>query len=251
MRKIASTLPCACLLFACLALLFACAPAQEQQASSAADEDAAEISARLRGVVEDGEKLSEDEMAALSSANAGYTADPKVVYQYPELESGCEIAALASALQSLGFRVSETDIADKYLIVDGDYENGYLASPHTDYGGGFPPGVVDAANAYLKAKKSELRARDLTGSSFGGLSALVDAGYPVLVWTTLDQTPPNYDAELGAIDDWYVNEHCVTVYEVKDGTVKAADPLQGMVELDAATFANIYTQCGSHALVIR
>ena len=248
MQKLIITAVCALL---CCSLL-ACGAEPEPSDDAVNEPDpAATWDARLDGVVEDGQPLPDAEKAALSSEDAGFTTDPQVVYQYPELESGCEIAALVSALRAEGFDATTTEIADDYLTVDGDYKYGYLASPYTDFGGGFPPGVVDAANAYLAAQGSDLRARDLTGSTFTALSALVDAGYPVVTWTTLEQTPPNYDASLGAIDDWYVNEHCITIYAVNATTVTAADPLKGLVELDAATFADVYAQCGTMALVIR
>lgn len=211
------------------------------------DETQAAANPQLASVVEDGAPLSESARAELSDGEA---LEVQEVLQYPELESGCEIAALVSALQALGFDATTTEIADDYLVVDGDYANGYLASPYTDFGGGFPPGIVKAANAYLTAQGSGLEAHDLTGSGFGGLGALANAGHPVLVWTTLENNAPNYDASLGAIDDWYVNEHCITVYSVENGTVLAADPLKGTVEIDADTLAGAYAQCGNMAACI-
>ena len=225
-------------------------PGNPDDGSSGANEVDA-VEARLNGVIEDGLPLTDAAKAALSGKPADYTAKPKVVYQHPELESGCEIAALTSALQAVGFNVTATEIADEYLVVDGDYEYGYLASPYTDYGGGFPPGIKKAANAYLRARHSAFRAHDLTGTSFDGLTAIVDAGYPVLVWTTLENTEPNYDAELGAIDSWYVNEHCVTMYALGNGTARVADPLKGLVEVSARELASAYEQCGRMALYIR
>ena len=236
--------------------LFACSPSGNASETATGDSPStshAAFWAQLDGIVENGQPLSEEDKAALSGTHASFTDEPQQVLQYPEFESGCEIAALTAALQSMGFDVDMSEIVDKHLVVDGEYATGYLASPRTDYGGGFPPGVADAANSYLASQGSTLTARDLTGSSFGGITALVEAGYPVLVWTTLEQTDPNFDPELGAIEDWYVNEHCVTVYRIDgaSGTVTASDPLKGIVKLDVATFAEVYAKCGSRALVIR
>lgn len=232
-----------------LGALTGCAAPQEEPepGSSEAPQEEPVANPQLDGVVADGQPLSADAKAALSEGEA---LEPREVLQYPELESGCEVAALVSALRALGFDATTTEIADNYLVVDGDYKYGYLASPYTDYGGGFPPGLVDAANAYLAAQGSSLQARDLTGSTFSAIAALANAGHPVCVWTTLENNAPNYDPALGGIDDWYVNEHCITLYSVEDGTARAADPLKGLVEIDAATLATAYTQCGSMALGI-
>ena len=228
--------------------------ASRNQQSLLAQSDASAVikpyDVHLDDLIVDGKPLTDTQKSLLANAGATYTEDPVEYLQVYEMESGCEITALASALISYGFDVTATELADDYLIVDGDYEFGYLASPYTDFGGGFPPGVAQAANAYLEAQNSPLVAHVLSGSTFASLRALVQAGYPVLVWTTLDQMPPDYDEELGAIDDWYVNEHCMTVYEVTDDYVVANDPLQGIVELDADVFADVYEQCGSYALAI-
>lgn len=174
-----------------------------------------------------------------------------VVYQMEELEGGCEIAALTSVLESMGFDLDSRTIADNYLSYDeGDMVHGYSGDPYY-YGGSFPPPIVDAANAYLEAQSSPYRAMELTGSSFDELTAWVEKGYPVLVWSTMYLDEPQMSGIVTETYEWYDNEHCVVYYGQDGSDVLVSDPLEGLVSRDAAQFQRIYEECGSMAAVIR
>lgn len=201
------------------------------------------------GLVLDGEAANLAQKIKLSKMRANYTQNIVAEYQYPELPSGCELVSLNMALRAAGFELSKTEITDNYLVIDGN-EWGYLASPYEEHGGGFPPGITDAANSYLQAQASILQAYNLTGSSFESLQALVNAGLPVLVWTTLDLSEPDHDPGLGGTETFFVNEHCVVLYGYTDETVLLANPLEGLTEAPLEQFEYIYEQCGSMALGI-
>ena len=228
-----------------------CSCAQEESSNNSSTSSIAVPSydKRLDALVVDNTAPSQTTKTALSNQQALYTSNIKPEYQLPELPSGCELTSLTMVLRSMGFSLSKTELADNYIVIDGD-EWGFLTSPYEENGGGFPPGIVNAANAYLKDHKVSIRAHDLTGSSFEAICALVNAGIPVCVLTTLDFCSPNYDYELGATESWFVNEHCVVLYSATGNTVSIANPLEGIQQVEEQRFANAYEECGSMALAI-
>ena len=243
-----------CAVFLCVALLcvaFLCSCGQGESTSSASSSSVvvASYDERLDGLMVDGKKVRNETKRALSNQHVPYASKVQTEYQLPELPSGCEVVSLTIALRAAGFELSKTEIADNYLVVDGS-EWGFLASPYEDNGGGFPPGIVDAANSYLAEQDTLLKAHDLTGSSFEALCALVDTGIPVCVWTTLEFNEPNYDYELGATESWFVNEHCVVLYGIQGSEVLISNPLEGLQTVDTAQFAHAYEQCGTMALAV-
>jgi uncharacterized protein YvpB len=182
---------------------------------------------------------------------ANFTANIEEALQYPELPGGCELVALTCVLRSMGFELLLTEIADDYLELDdsGDFAYGYVGSPY-DMGGGFPPSIVAAANAYLRTQDSSYSAQDITGSDFDTLLAWVNAGYPVLVWTTIGMDEPSFSDTFIDEYEWYYNEHCVVLYGIDDEGVLISDPLEGLIHRDAGEFARIYEACGNMAVVI-
>lgn len=238
----------ACLLLLAGLVLTACTNTNQPEISSSSLA-VPNYDTRLDGLRVDNAAPSEHTKRALSNQQETYTARIQAEYQLPELPSGCEVTSLTMVLRSMGFTLSKTEIADNYLVVDGS-ERGFLASPYEDNGGGFPPGIVNAANAYLDANNVIFRAHDLTGSTFEALCALVDAGIPVCVWTTLQFNEPNYDLSLGATETWFVNEHCVVLYGATETDVEIANPLEGIQGVDRLQFASAYEACGSMALTI-
>lgn len=181
-----------------------------------------------------------------------YTDKVEEIFQNPTLPAGCESVALTAILRSMGFELSLTEIVDDYLVIDpweGDFVYRFFGSPYVA-GGAFPPAMVDAANAYLIAQGSELRARDITGSEFSELAALTEEGVPVLVWTTVDLLDPDFTGMVIDGYEWYSNEHCVVLYGIEGGEVLVSDPLSGLVRRDIDEFSRIYEACGSMAAII-
>lgn len=172
--------------------------------------------------------------------------------QYPELPAGCESVALVCVLESMGFSLEKTDIVDSYLAIDPTYtarSEYYYGDPFSG-GTAFPPAIVAAANRYLVDQGSGYRAIDVSGSTFDGLEKYLDAGYPLLVWTTMYMEEPAFSGDVFDGYAWYFNEHCVVVYGADADTVYVSDPLEGLVERDRETFESIYSACGSMAVVI-
>lgn len=184
--------------------------------------------------------------------------DVPAVQQLPELPAGCESVALVNLLRFYGFDVGKTEIADDWLATsDSDFVNAFLGDPYSVDGGTcMAPGLANAADAYLSAHGSGLRAVDATGSSFSQVLAAVDAGAPVIVWCTVDMEEPG-DAYASAYVDGFEYRflqpsHCVVVsgYDLDAGFVYASDSLAGQVAYPLNVFAERYYQLGAQALML-
>lgn len=153
------------------------------------------------------------------------------------------------ALRSLGFEITPKEFIDNYLITDASWTDisKYWGSPY-ETGASFPPGMVTAANAFFQAQGSSLRAVDATGTSFEELRSLAADGVPILIWTTTDGNPPVYSGESAGGYDWFINEHCMLMYDADDGYVYVSDPLNGLLTKETSAFGALYAECGSYAL---
>ena len=165
----------------------------------------------LEGLKVGGHDISKDRMRQLVRSAADYTSDIEYIDQNAIMPSGCEIIALTITLHCLGYdEAEEIEIADEYVEYGSDEATQFTGSPYSS-GGCFAPCIVDAANKWLKDNDSEgnAHAYDLTGSSFESICALVELGYPVLVWTTDGMVEPSVGS------DWYQPEHCVVMYSLE------------------------------------
>lgn len=188
-------------------------------------------------------------IAAVPKAARPHTDAVQAKYQMSVLEGGCEVVALEIALDAMGFDADSNRIADNYLDIDGHFATGYSGDPY-GAGGGYPPGIVKAANAFLADEGSSMRAYDLTGASFDDIRDLVQKGYPVLVWSTMGFGEPEFTGAVENGLEWYDNEHCVVLYGFEGDHARVSDPLGGLVTHDAASFQRLYEACGSMAAVV-
>ncbi len=178
--------------------------------------------------------------------------------QYPELPTGCESVALTEALRYLGFKLEKTDFADIYLGFSDEVMWGYVGDPAESDGAGiFPPGLVMNANDYLASQHSDYRAYNTMGTELTDLYKLVDAGFPVVIWTTIDYSVPYLEDDVPFYYNdeefyWYSNEHCVVLrgYDLDAGTVTLADPTHGIVTQDAEHFGLIYNNIGMLSMTV-
>ena len=177
--------------------------------------------------------------------------------QNPELPTGCESVALTIALNSLGFDLDKTTIADDYLITGTNFASSYVGNPFTSHGSGiFAPGLTDTANAFLEDQNSSYTAADITGTDFDDLLSYIDEGIPVVLWTTMYMSSVSFTGNNvtyeGKTYRWYNTEHCVVLcgYDRTNGTVLVSDPLSGIVTRDWDAFADIYETAGENAMII-
>lgn len=188
--------------------------------------------------------------------------DLEILYQNPELPTGCESVSLTMILKYLGFDISKTEIAKKYLVKSGNnYVTGFVGNPFTASGqGSYAPGMTSTANQFLEAKKSDKFAKNITGISLEELFEYVKRDVPVLVWTTYDYSIRySRDKKQGQIIeyngikyDWTNEEHCVVLagYDKQKNTVTLYDPMNGIVTIDSAKYKELYEYMYSMAVVI-
>lgn len=181
--------------------------------------------------------------------------------QYPELPTGCEAVALSNALTYYGFSLSKYEIVDRWLPRSGwDWVTAYQGNPYSWGGGAWnsccAPALCIAANNYLGAHGSSLRAYNITGTSFSNLYDYIAQGYPVIVWNTVDMGLPGLSTETrwhdGTPYRLYGGTHTVVLkgFDKNNGTVLVADSISGYVSRDAGSFGWIYSVLGSQAVVI-
>lgn len=198
--------------------------------------------------------------------------DFPVVYQLPELPTGCEITALTMALQYYGLDADKTEMAADYLPTspstnrytgsDGrvygiDLDAYFVGNPFDDSGmicG--PAAIVTAANGFLADQGSSLQAADCTGTSPDALYALVEQNTPVVVWVTIGMTPRqpaqmSWYTETGKYVDWTNNDHCAVLVGYTDSSVWIADPLAGLVEYSKTSFERVFASRGNRCVVLQ
>ena len=191
--------------------------------------------------------------SALTAKKASIAVEE--IYQYPELPTGCESVALTMALNSMGYQLKKTDIASDYLIY-GNYVDGFLGNPFSSGGAGILSlGLVRTVNKFVNETGAKVYARDTTGKSMTDLYKFISKGCPVVIWTTYYMNSPVFDGGVtynGEFYRWYNNEHCVMLcgYDLNDKTVTIADPLRGVVTVDAARFEEINTSIGGYSMVL-
>lgn len=187
--------------------------------------------------------------------------DMNVVYQEPELPTGCEITALTILLNYLGFDVSKTTMADDYLLKDSQgivgFDEAFIGTPYSYGGYGcFAPVIKDAANKYLAKNAEGYLAEDITGTDLDILYEYVARGIPVVTWSSMGLMSVYHrfaftDAN-GKENYWFDNEHCVVLYgyDTNDGTVYISDPMYGLTSYGAERFREIYDELGKQAVIV-
>lgn len=207
------------------------------------------------------------EIAISETQNAAWEEyvieDFPIVWQMPELPTGCEVTALSMVLEYYGFGVDKVELAEEYLPTAGaelyegedgllygpDLNEAFIGDPASEWGiicG--VPAIVSAADGYLRDRGSVLRAENLTGADPEELYGLVREGIPVVVWVTVDMGD-RYDAEgwytaSGEYVDWAMNDHGAVLIGYGEDTVAIADPLSGLVEYSRAQFESVFDSRG-------
>ncbi len=196
--------------------------------------------------------------------------DFEIIYQMPELPTGCEVVALTMVLRYYGFDVDKTTMAADYLPTadatfyygsDGlkygpDLNQYFVGNPFTD--GGYICGtgaIVTAANSYLSDVGSDLRAVDLTGTSVEELYQLVSEDIPVVVWVTIEMaqraSTSGWYTESGEYVEWSTNDHGAVLIGYTEDTVIIADPLSGLIEYSREDFESVFESRGNQCVILQ
>ncbi|MDN9344876.1 C39 family peptidase, partial [Clostridioides difficile] len=180
--------------------------------------------------------------------------------QNPELPTGCESVALTNALNYYGFGLGKTFIADAYMPKSSwDFVTAFWGNPHSASNGNCisAPGLTNTANSFLISRGSSLRAYDVTGTGFYDLYSYLEAGHPVIIWSTIGMQNLGScyatQAYGGRVYRTYTNSHTVVLrgFNRSLGTVYIADSLAGYVSNSAQRIASLYSQRGAQAVVLK
>ena len=221
-------------------------------------------------------------LGAVAIASAPTTAEA-AVYRLPvgtqrmQMPLDCEATSLTIALGSVGVRTTQQWVQGHFPtdtrapVLGANSLPAQWGDPYTDFVGyvmGSEPGSNPHWTAYagwgayapVVARVAESLgvpvAAQLTGWNPQALYAAVEAGHPVLVWTTVDytsQTARTWTAWDGRVVPWTEAGHVVVLMGVDTtaGTLEFSDPLTGSYNgTTMAQFAKTFTIYGSMAIVI-
>lgn len=243
------------------------APADETEAVSDTAADATGEDSAIPQIPSDGDVTRSETLNAEIPTTDSYMPAPTamvkdfpVLIQYPELPTGCEVTSLTMVLNFNQLAADKCDIADNYLekgeVGTVDFRVAFEGDPRDENSYGcYAPVIVKAADKYLTANNSSLRATDLTGTAFTDLFAYVDKGIPVIVWGTLDCEEGHYSVTWevdGKELTWFTPEHCMVLLGYSDYQVWVADPVHGDIQVfDRELFRVRYESLGQQAVVIQ
>lgn len=183
----------------------------------------------------------------------------ELMYQKPELPTGCESVSLTMVLNYYGFYLTKTTIADEYLIHStNNFVMGFVGNPATSAGSGaYAPAMTNTANRYLVEQHSEKTAINISGTELEDLFFYIADGSPIIVWATSDMKPASLTGSSYLYGDityqWAPNEHCVVLsgYNLADQTVTIHDPLNGVVTYPIDEFKAVYDSMWRMAILIK
>lgn len=192
-----------------------------------------------------------------------------VVRQDPELPNGCEITTLTAVLTYHGIKTTKTRMSDDYLpkepfkVQEGkrigpDPHQAYAGNPRNENGGWyvFASPIVEASKKIIDDKGSRLITENVSGSSREELLSYMDQNIPVIIWVTLDLSPPVISGGwyIDGTDEFhhsFTNLHAVVLDGWKDGEVIVMDPLEGLVIHSEDEFFESYEALGSQAVIVK
>lgn len=195
--------------------------------------------------------------------------DFKVIFQLPELPTGCEITAFTMALNYYGFKVSKQAMGLRFLprkdaefhrdksgkLIGPDLNKYFVGDPSTDVG--YVCGtqaVITAAERYFYTIKTDSSVIDMTGAEPEELYGIVSKGTPVVVWVTIemkDRTEPEgWYTKDGDYVDWTMLDHGAVLIGYDENTVTIADPLSGIITYEKKQFESVFKSRGNQCVII-
>ncbi len=196
------------------------------------------------------------------------------VSQLPSYPTGCEGASCTALLRYYGVDITLKQMIDAIPRQNIQYKNGrrigpdinkkFVGNPAGSYTsrtpgyGAFSPCIAKSLNKVLKARKSPLRAKTLSGSTFEELIAAVCEGKPAIVWATYRMHVPS------SVNSWYIpngdgtyryfeyprGTHVFVLKGVSAETVTLMDPILGTVSYSRSTFEKRWNLLGRQAVVL-
>ncbi len=184
-----------------------------------------------------------------------------VVNQFPDYPVGCESVALYTLLKYYHIDVSIDEIVNKLRKGDkphyesdtmygGDPEIEFLGDPKDMYSYGvYEKPIADVANIYKRGIKN------ISGVSFNQILDIVNHGYPVQVWSSINCLEPRIanhswiDKRSGKRIVWKQPFHSLVVIGFSNKKVIVSDPDSGSIRVfDKSKFEHAYNFFGRRAL---
>ncbi len=194
---------------------------------------------------------------------------------------GCEAVSSTMILQYYGYKISEKDFTDKYLIqkdwykdTDGkvygpDPNAAYPGNPYIDNGencgfGSYAPSTAKSIDKVLDLSKYKTKVT--TGLSLTDLIVnYVNNDIPVLIWATMDMKPTspgrswiiNYTDEnspykKGDIFTWTKCEHCLVLVGYDEDNYYFNDPYKnhGLISYEKSLVNQRFLELGKQSVII-
>lgn len=196
------------------------------------------------------------------------------VSQMPSYPTGCEGASCTALLHYYGVNITLSQMIGAIPRQNIQYKNGrrvgpdinkkFVGNPAGSYTsrtpgyGAFSPCITKSLNKVLKARKSPLRAKRLSGCTFEELVSAVCEGKPAIVWATYRMNVPS------SVNSWYIpngdgtyryfeyprGTHVFVLKGISAGTVTLMDPILGTVTYNRSTFEKRWKLLGRQAIVL-
>lgn len=186
-----------------------------------------------------------------------------IIYQYPELPTGCEATSLTMLLRYYGVEVTKEQVARSMPKAPRPtYKNGrlYAESPNNAFIGDpfskngfgvYAPVILKMIDGYLPGK-----AEDLGGGSFQKVYDAIDEGRPVMLWTTIGmlevQNSTQWVTPNGSLFTWKIPEHAVVMTGYDDTSIYINDPYTGSArKYSKSLVEKRWVQMGKQAVAIK
>lgn len=214
---------------------------------------------------------SETEAATEPTLPSEYLIDDfEVIYQLPQLPTGCEITAFTMVLNYYGYNADKEEMALRFLpikkaefyhdknnrLIGPDYNKYFVGNPASDEG--YVCGteaVVIAAKRFFKSSGIHAKAIDITGSSSRQLYKYISEGIPVVVWVTIEMKNrtdlQGWYTKDGRYMGWCWLDHGAVLIGYNEKTVTLADPLSGIITYEKNQFESVFESRGNKCVIIQ
>ncbi|WP_044974776.1 C39 family peptidase [Ruminococcus sp. HUN007] len=175
-----------------------------------------------------GETLFKLNREKIKKTGSHYIDGFELLWQMPELPTGCEVTSLTMVLNHLGLDADKVDVARNYLIKEDvrcdedehyfgpDFRNTFAGDPEGDSSYGcMAPCIVRTAQRFIDDCGGAFSPVNLSGAEFDDLLDYVEHDVPVIIWSTMELVEPEYKSRWrtpeGKVVIWPSNEHCVVL----------------------------------------
>ncbi len=195
-----------------------------------------------------------------------------VIDQTERWVNGCESVSAVMLLQTMGICIDPDTFIRRDLPcapyteqggrrVGPDPHTTYPGDPHDATGCGcYAPCIVSALQSALEhaGAAEQFAVVDESGKTPAELCRSIDAGMPVVFWTTLDFDPQPKGEEHWFLPDgtdfaWKNGEHCVLLVGYDDAHYWFNDPWQhrGLCKVEKALAEQCHAMQGGYAVTLR